>query len=278
MKNRFTIGEMAKLHNIPVKTLRYYDEIGLFKAIEVDRNTGYRYYSTEQFEQLNTIKYLKFLGFSLKEIQQHLDTRDIQSFMKLLKRRQRITHERIRTLKAVSSQFANRIDDLEQAFAIGAVDQPFLKEIARRRIISIDEYICTEPEWELALRKLENATGITPSLFIGRVGLTVAGTNLKARRFQEYSSVFIFWEDSLADPKQAFVRYLAEGEYACIYYRGNHSQSSRYYDILLAFIDTAGYEIAGQAIERTIIDDYITAEKHLHVTEIQIPVTLLTLQ
>ncbi|QDR82539.1 MerR family transcriptional regulator [Sporomusa termitida] len=278
MKNRFTIGEMSKLHNIPVKTLRYYDEIGLFKAIEVDQNNGYRYYSTEQFEQLNTIKYLKFLGFSLKEIQKHLGSRDIQSFIKLLKHRQRITHDRIRSLNAVSSQFANRIDDLEQALAIEAVEQPFLKNITKRRIICIDEYICTEPEWELALRKLENETGITPSLFIGRVGLTVAGVNLKAGRFQEYSSVFIFWEDSLAGHNHAFVRYLAEGEYACIYYRGNHSQSSRYYDILLAFINNSGYEIAGHAIECTLIDDYITAEKHLHVTEIQIPVKLLTLQ
>jgi len=55
MKNRFSIGEMSILHNVPVKTLRYYDEIGLFKPIEVDSNNRYRYYSTEQFEQLNTI-------------------------------------------------------------------------------------------------------------------------------------------------------------------------------------------------------------------------------
>ena len=55
MQNRFSIGEMSKLMNIPVKTLRYYDEIGLFKPHEVNRHTGYRYYSTEQFEQLDTI-------------------------------------------------------------------------------------------------------------------------------------------------------------------------------------------------------------------------------
>ncbi|UZM97938.1 MerR family transcriptional regulator [Lysinibacillus sp. MHQ-1] len=31
-----------------------------------DKNNGYRYYSTEQFEQLNTIHYLKELGFFIK--------------------------------------------------------------------------------------------------------------------------------------------------------------------------------------------------------------------
>ncbi|MBP2664195.1 MAG: MerR: Hg(II)-responsive transcriptional regulator [Firmicutes bacterium] len=67
MKNRFSIGEMSKLHNVPVKTLRYYDDIGLFKPTKVDESSKYRYYSIEQFEQLNTITYLKFSGLPLKE-------------------------------------------------------------------------------------------------------------------------------------------------------------------------------------------------------------------
>lgn len=55
MKNRFSIGQMAQLHNIPVKTLRYYDEIGLFTPAEVDPISGYRYYSIEQFEKLDIV-------------------------------------------------------------------------------------------------------------------------------------------------------------------------------------------------------------------------------
>ncbi|WP_198930893.1 MerR family transcriptional regulator [Sporomusa sphaeroides] len=55
----YAIGDMSKIHNVPIRTLRYYDKIGLFKPSFVDQGTGYRYYSTEQFEQLNIIKYLK---------------------------------------------------------------------------------------------------------------------------------------------------------------------------------------------------------------------------
>ena len=58
MKNLFTIGEMAKLHNMTMKPLRYYDEIGILKPIQIDESNGYRYYSTEQFEQLNTRFYM----------------------------------------------------------------------------------------------------------------------------------------------------------------------------------------------------------------------------
>ena len=68
----FKIGDFAKLSRVPVKTLRYYDEIGLLEAVDVDRFTRYRYYSIEQLAQLNRILVLKELGFSLEQIGQLL--------------------------------------------------------------------------------------------------------------------------------------------------------------------------------------------------------------
>ena len=46
MRELFTIGEMAKLFQTNIRTLRYYDEIGLLKPEWRDDNSGYRYYST----------------------------------------------------------------------------------------------------------------------------------------------------------------------------------------------------------------------------------------
>jgi len=56
-----------------VKTLRYYDEIGLLKPAQVDRFTGYRYYSEDQLPRLNRILALKDLGLSLEQIGRLLD-------------------------------------------------------------------------------------------------------------------------------------------------------------------------------------------------------------
>ncbi|MEJ2047981.1 MAG: MerR family DNA-binding transcriptional regulator, partial [Dehalococcoidia bacterium] len=42
------IGDFSRLSRVTVKALRYYDEIGLLKPVEVDRFTGYRYYSLDQ--------------------------------------------------------------------------------------------------------------------------------------------------------------------------------------------------------------------------------------
>src|ERR687893_2246814 len=62
------IGEFSKLIQVPVPTLRYYDQLGLLKPFEVDSLTGYRYYSTSQLPRLHRILALKGLGFSLEQI------------------------------------------------------------------------------------------------------------------------------------------------------------------------------------------------------------------
>src|SRR5512133_887685 len=62
------IGDFSKLSRVSVKTLRFYDEMGLLKPIEVDRFTGYRYYDFHQLPRLYRILALKDLGFSLEEI------------------------------------------------------------------------------------------------------------------------------------------------------------------------------------------------------------------
>lgn len=62
------IGEFSKLAQVPVATLRYYDQVGLLKPVEVDRFTGYRYYAVSQLPRLHRILALKGLGFSLEQI------------------------------------------------------------------------------------------------------------------------------------------------------------------------------------------------------------------
>ena len=62
------IGDFARLSQVSVVTLRYYDETGLLKPVKVDAFSGYRFYSTDQLPRLNRILALKDLGFSLEQI------------------------------------------------------------------------------------------------------------------------------------------------------------------------------------------------------------------
>ncbi len=64
----YKIGELSKLCNIPVKTLRYYDSEGLLCPEKIDSLTGYRYYSAAQLSDCYRILAMKELGFTLDEI------------------------------------------------------------------------------------------------------------------------------------------------------------------------------------------------------------------
>lgn len=68
---KYKIGEFSKLVKVPVKTLRYYDEISLFKPKEVDIFSNYRYYLESQVPELNLILELKEAGFTLEEIKKY---------------------------------------------------------------------------------------------------------------------------------------------------------------------------------------------------------------
>lgn len=65
---RYTVSEIAKLTGVSVRTLHYYDEIGLLKPGEVILDTGYRYYTQSEIEQLQQILFFRELDFPLKEI------------------------------------------------------------------------------------------------------------------------------------------------------------------------------------------------------------------
>lgn len=62
------IGEFSKLVQVSVPTLRFYDQVGLLKPLEIDSSTGYRYYSASQLPRLHRILALKGLGFSLEQV------------------------------------------------------------------------------------------------------------------------------------------------------------------------------------------------------------------
>lgn len=72
----YTIGEMAKIANISVRTLRYYDEMGIIVPEVRDENTNYRYYSNTQMLQLQILKELRALDFSLDEIKNIIHNED----------------------------------------------------------------------------------------------------------------------------------------------------------------------------------------------------------
>ena len=70
-KNGYLVREFARLTRVTVRTLHYYDQIGLLKP-SFERPNGYRVYTDADLLKLEQIVTLKFMGFSLDEIRRLL--------------------------------------------------------------------------------------------------------------------------------------------------------------------------------------------------------------
>jgi len=64
----YKIGEFSKIVDMPVRTVRYYDEVDVLKPEYVDQFSGYRYYTDNNVSEAEWIKLLRNTGFSLEEI------------------------------------------------------------------------------------------------------------------------------------------------------------------------------------------------------------------
>ena len=90
MEMHYRIGEFSRLSGVSIKTLRFYDQIGLLKPAAVDSRTQYRFYVPRQLQDLAAIRALKDLGASLDDIRRMLRrTESRQARRKLLEQLRR---------------------------------------------------------------------------------------------------------------------------------------------------------------------------------------------
>ena len=113
----YKIGDFSNLVNIPVRTLRYYDEIGLLKPEIVDKFTSYRYYTEDNVVEAQFITLLKEVGFTLQEIIDYknflndFDNDDDGTNQFLLKKQEQISEE----MKKLQEQY-DKITVLRKKF------------------------------------------------------------------------------------------------------------------------------------------------------------------
>jgi predicted transcriptional regulator YdeE/DNA-binding transcriptional MerR regulator len=139
------IGEFSRLAQVSIKTLRYYDEVGLLRPEWVDRFSGYRYYSLEQLPRLNRILALRELGFPLVQIAQllrdDLPTGELQRLMRL---RQAELSQQVQEEQARLARVAARLRLIEQEGRQPRYEV-LLKRIPPMRVAGIRDTIA-EPE------------------------------------------------------------------------------------------------------------------------------------
>jgi MerR family transcriptional regulator, thiopeptide resistance regulator len=124
--NRYTVKQLARVSGVSVRTLHYYDEIGLLKPAQVGANS-YRYYGRDELLRLQQILLHRELGLPLATIAALLDTSDMSRVERLRQYRQELVlrianhHELIetvdRTIAAIEGKDKVDARNLYQGFS-----------------------------------------------------------------------------------------------------------------------------------------------------------------
>ncbi|WP_411335385.1 MerR family transcriptional regulator [Ruminococcus gauvreauii] len=269
MKNLFSIGEVARLFDINVKTLRYYDETGLLKPEKVNPKTGYRYYSTRQFERLNTIMYLKALQVPLERISYFFQSKDTDTMIQILKSQQEEIRIQMHRLQTIEKKLSSRISQIEDARNC-TLDHILLKSYPERPVFFLKKEFPVTDDLEYPIRELEKACRLQSDIFLGKIGVSISETSIRDSDFSNFSGIFLMLEPE--DQRQPDAS-LPAGKYLTIRFPGTHTQSSVYYQRLLKHMQSSNLDLSGNSVEITLIDFGMTDDTDQFVTEIQIPVT-----
>lgn len=100
---KMLIRDFAKLTGVSIRTLHYYDEIGLLKPSIVDEQNGYRFYDEENLERMQEILFYRELDFPLKSIMSILSSPDYNKKSALKEQKNLLTLKKQRLERLISA-------------------------------------------------------------------------------------------------------------------------------------------------------------------------------
>lgn len=212
MKNYFLISEFAKLRDININSLRYYEKLGLLNPAYTDEKTGYRYYAPEQVSVLNKIILCVQLGIPLKEMVTYIDEDGNLQSQRLLEQGKIVAQERIKEMQNNLNYIESSLKSIEINKAFAEKKGIYTRKIEERTVI-VTQYF----ERKLEIKEMVSAVGeiykiaqkndFFPTLPAGQILEIEETGQIRYRCFLEILN---------ANGVHADVLTLPAGEYACM--------------------------------------------------------------
>ncbi|WP_346916468.1 MerR family transcriptional regulator [Clostridium sp.] len=262
---KFSIGEMAKLHNINIQTLRYYHTIGLLVPIEVDSQSGYRYYDDTSSQRLWKIKALQSTGLSLSEIKKLLNG-NISETEKLFNNLKSVIDENIENLKKVSYYVEEQLKHINDLKEGNYFIEPRIMVLERREgyLIDVSEGNTIDNVVK-ALVSFDRSYNISVEVTFKPSRLVTI--NEKGEVHLK-SYLALSKGDKLENSNNKYI--LEKGLYAVIDHIGSPDSLEESYDRLLNYVKEQDMSVQGIGIEELIIGSNISSNTKEWVRQIQI--------
>lgn len=266
----FKIGEFSKLSQASVKTLRYYDQIGLLQPARIDRFTSYRYYSADQLPRLNRILALKDLGLTLEQIggvmSEELSASELRGMLRM---KQAELQQDIEQQQARLARVAARLRQIEQEATMPAYEV-VLKEVPALRVAPVRGVIPNYSSQGELWGELEG--------YLAQQSVRPTGPCLTLYHDEEYKEADVDVEvcepivAALAAGGRVQVHELCAGTMASLILHGSYDQFNDAYTALMTWIMQNGYRITGPNREIYVRNAAHGVPPSEFVTEIQFPV------
>ena len=246
----YRIGELSHLSGVPIRTLRYYDQIGLLRPAEVS-HSGYRSYGAAEFEQLNRILVLKDLGCSLDEIRALLADHTADDLRALVRRKHAELEQRIEVERRRLARATARLDSMERA-----IPEIAIRTTPAHWVASVRDTVRAHDDCDRLLDELGHAR---------RSGRRQRGAIWHACKHGQIDcEAFEILPGPIAPRGRMTVRQLPAQRVAALIYRGDTDYLPSY-RAMRAWITRSGLEVTGAKREL-----FLRGESS--VTEIQFPI------
>lgn len=275
MKAHYTIHEFAKLTNMPISTIKYYDRIGLLHPAYVDKNNHYRYYTLPQGYTLSIIRDLREAGASLSEIKFFLDNQSIALSATYIKKRIEEIDRDIERMRLLRSHLRQKLFAVRTGNSEASMTENISVHHEKRRYgLSFGRRMGGAEDAELAYLELERVLRDEGLTFLGtNVGIIIPKNDLiRGDLLKNSITCLLQNEEEVLSEFADNVFILEEGDYVTAYHQGTFSNRSEILQEMLKYIESHQYTIVGDGIQRVLIDEFITANTEEFKYQIQIPI------
>jgi effector-binding domain-containing protein len=264
------IGDFSRLSRVSVKALRYYDEIGLLKPVEVDRFTGYRYYSADQLPRLNRIVTLKDLGLSLEEVSQLLDeSQTADRTVAILRAKQVEIEQRLLDGQGQLAKLEEWLKRMEKEVKMPAYEV-VIKKVDRQTVASARDVIPTYGDVGQLFGEVFG--------YLGSQGVNPIGPPLAIYHDGDYREQDVDVEVAVpvagkvpGNSKVKLRELPAVAQMACAIHKGDYSGIGQAYNAVMSWVDKNGYRVT-DCNREVYLQGPGQGDPASYVTEIQFPV------
>jgi DNA-binding transcriptional MerR regulator/predicted transcriptional regulator YdeE len=272
------IGEFSKIAQVPVATLRYYDQVGLLKPVEVDRFTGYRYYAVNQLPRLHRILALKGLGFSLEQISEALDEDLTSEQMRgMLRLRHAQISQQLAEMQSQLTEVEVRLQQIEREEQLLTYDV-ILKQVEPLLVASVRAILPSHSAVGSLYREVYEALGSYVAEALGpnpgENGTTLVlwyDTEFKEQDVDGAAAFML--RCHVPESGRMRVHELPATTMAATVHHGSYETIGEAHVAVIRWIEANGYEIVGPDREINLYNKPpIRQDDPSYVTEIQYPV------